>query len=72
VPHWGRLQVELRRQLAAEVELAMKVAVLLEMEVPQLAIADRLGVGLVDIKRALARLRDIAPQPERDQEHAHE
>jgi DNA-directed RNA polymerase specialized sigma24 family protein len=64
---WRRLQLELRRQLMAEVDPAMKVAVLLDLGIPQQAIAERLGVGLGDVKRAVRRLREVAPQLEREQ-----
>jgi hypothetical protein len=63
VPNWERLQRELR----ADVDQALKVAVLLQHGIAQQQIADRLGIPLADVKASLKRLRRIAWALEREE-----
>lgn len=53
---------------AAEVETALKVAVLKNQEVPQAEIAERLGITAGEVRAAVKRLGKIAERIDRDDE----
>jgi hypothetical protein len=61
-----QLEAGLRRRSEEDIRLAMRVAVLVRLELPQVVIAERLGVPLGDVKRAVGQLREIAPALERE------
>lgn len=63
----------LRDEADREIDLAMKVALLLHHEIPQAEIAERLKVPLSEVKAAVKRLRKVGDRIDRDaapgQEH---
>jgi hypothetical protein len=67
VRNFERIQVGLRCQAAADIDLALRVAVLVQIELSQPAIAERLGVPVADVKAAIRRLREVAPALEREE-----
>ena len=66
-----RLRDELRADVGEDVDMAMRVAVLLQLDMPQAVMAERLGVSLTEVKAAISRLRKIANRIgwEREAEH---
>ena len=55
----------LRDESDREIDLAMKVALLLHHEIPQAAIAERLNVPLSEVKSAVKRLRKVGDRIDR-------
>jgi DNA-directed RNA polymerase specialized sigma24 family protein len=66
------LNRELLDDARREVEIALKVAVLVRLELPQPEIAARLGISVGDVKQAVNRLRRIADRIDRDHDAEHE
>jgi hypothetical protein len=72
VPNWEALQRGLYEEARLDVDQALKVALLIQHEVPQQQIADRLGVSIADVKLSIKRLRRIANRIDFETEAEHE
>ncbi len=60
------LERALREDFERELDLTLRVAVLLALELSRPAIAKVLGVTAGDVRAAIRRLREVAPGLDRD------
>jgi hypothetical protein len=58
--NWEALQRGLYEEARENVDQALRVALMLQAELPQAVIAERLGLNIVEVKDSLKRLRRIA------------